>query len=192
MIKTCRWEWVDKLLGTQPGRTLTLPALLAFSRSLHEEKGVRRKHLRLAGAKRGADEARRDARSKRLLPVDFVEGQEVEALFQKVQAQHPQDKAVVAALFFFPSRGAKMNESATAAATQESREKKTDSTKRVVDGSTQTLSAFSFPPQGGVSCRRSHRPRAWKTLSHETVCSIYIRVHILSTSRPCFVFAARA
>ncbi|CAM9749739.1 unnamed protein product [Scytosiphon promiscuus] len=83
LTKTRRWKWVEELLAAQPGRTLTLPALLAFSRGLHEESGVPRKHLRLAREPRRIDEDRKDARSKRLLPVDFVGGAEVEALFRK-------------------------------------------------------------------------------------------------------------
>lgn len=84
LTKTRRWEWVRELLAAQPGHTLTLPALLAFSRSLYEESGVPRKHLRFRTGKRELDVERRDARSRRLLPADLVEGSEVEALFRKV------------------------------------------------------------------------------------------------------------
>ncbi|CAN0047652.1 unnamed protein product [Ectocarpus sp. 12 AP-2014] len=83
LTKTRRWAWVDELLAAQPGRTLTLPALLAFSRSLHEESHVPRKHLRLATELREGGAERKDVRSKRLLPADLVEGAEVEALFRK-------------------------------------------------------------------------------------------------------------
>lgn len=85
LIKTRRWEWVEELLAAQPARTLTLPALLDFSRGLYEESGVPRRHLRLARAVHEWDVERRDARSTRLLPVDLVEGSEVEALFRKVR-----------------------------------------------------------------------------------------------------------
>ncbi len=84
LTKTRRWEWVRELLAAQPGRTLTLPALLAFSRSLYEETGVPRKHLRFRTVERELDVERRDARSRRLLPANLVEGSEVEALFRKV------------------------------------------------------------------------------------------------------------
>lgn len=84
LIKTRRWEWLEGLFDAQSGRKLTLSALLAFSRSLHEEKGVQRRHLRVAGGRRKGGVARRDARSKRLLPAELVEGKEVEALFMKV------------------------------------------------------------------------------------------------------------
>lgn len=84
MIKTRRWEWLEELFAAQPGRLLTLSALLTYSQGLREEHGVRRKHLRLAAARREMDVERKDSRSKRLLPVAFVEGQEVEALFMKV------------------------------------------------------------------------------------------------------------
>lgn len=91
MIKTQRWKWLEELFSAQAGPTLTLSALLDYSRSLREEKGVPRKHVRLPEAlrRKGEEEetcvlARRDARSKRLLPTDYVEGQEVEALFMKV------------------------------------------------------------------------------------------------------------
>ncbi|CAM9483086.1 unnamed protein product [Ectocarpus sp. 6 AP-2014] len=83
LTKTRRWAWVDELLAAQPGRTLTLPALLAFSRSLHEESHVPRKHLRLATELGEGGVERKDVRSKRLLPADLVEGAEVEALFRK-------------------------------------------------------------------------------------------------------------
>lgn len=85
LTKTRRWEWVEELLAAQPGRALTLPALLAFSRSLHEEFRVPRKHLRIATALRDKDGERRDFRSRRLLPADLSEGLEVEALFRKVR-----------------------------------------------------------------------------------------------------------
>lgn len=85
LTKTRRWAWVDELLAAQPGRTLTLAALLAFSRSLHEESHVPRKHLRLATELREGGVERKDVRSKRLLPADLVEGAEVEALFRKVR-----------------------------------------------------------------------------------------------------------
>lgn len=87
LIKTRRWEWVEELLAAQPTRTLTLPALLDFSRSLYEEKGVPRKHLRLATAVDEMNVERRDARSRRLLPAELVEGSEVEALFRKVSSE---------------------------------------------------------------------------------------------------------
>ncbi|CAM9155226.1 unnamed protein product, partial [Ectocarpus sp. 13 AM-2016] len=56
---------------------------MAFSRSLHEESHVPRKHLRLATELREGGVERKDVRSKRLLPADLVEGAEVEALFRK-------------------------------------------------------------------------------------------------------------
>ncbi|CAM9245907.1 unnamed protein product [Hapterophycus canaliculatus] len=83
LTKTRRWKWVEELLAAQPTRTLTLPALLTFSRSLHEESGVPRKHLRPARKPQRIDEDRKDARSRRLLPADLVDGAEVEALFRK-------------------------------------------------------------------------------------------------------------
>lgn len=89
LIKTRRWEWVEELLAAQPARTLTLPALLDFSRSLYEESGVPRKHLRAARVVHGLTEERKDARSRRLLPADLVEGSEVEALFRKVRQKFP-------------------------------------------------------------------------------------------------------
>lgn len=85
LIKTRRWEWVEELLAAQPARTLTLPALLDFSRGLYEESGVPRRHLRLARAVHEWDVEQRDIRSTRLLPVDLLEGSEVEALFRKVR-----------------------------------------------------------------------------------------------------------
>lgn len=88
LIKTRRWEWVEELLAAQPARTLTLAALLDFSRSLYEESRVPRKHLRLARAAHESDVEKRDARSRRLLPADFVEGLEVEALFRKVRPKY--------------------------------------------------------------------------------------------------------
>lgn len=90
-MKTRLWTWIEELFSEQAGPTLTLSALLDYGRSLREEKGVPRKHVRLPEALRRKEEkeetgvlARQDARSKRLLPTDFVEGQEVEALYMKV------------------------------------------------------------------------------------------------------------
>lgn len=85
MTKTRRWEWAEELFDAQPARTLTLPSLLEFSRGFHRQNGMQRHHLRLAGGRRKSDAARRDFRSRRLLPADLDEGQEVEALFLKAK-----------------------------------------------------------------------------------------------------------
>lgn len=46
LIKTRRWQWLEELFARQPGRTLTLQGLLAYSWSLQFENGVKRNHLR--------------------------------------------------------------------------------------------------------------------------------------------------
>lgn len=43
------------------------------------------KHLRPTRAQREKNAARKDVRSRRLLPANYAEGQEVEALFMKVR-----------------------------------------------------------------------------------------------------------
>lgn len=84
MIKTRRWKWLEELFAAQRGRTLTLPALLDYNRNLSEEPAVRRKDIRITAAQREENAGRLDGRSRRLLPANLTEGQEVEALFMKV------------------------------------------------------------------------------------------------------------
>lgn len=86
LVKTRRWKWLEELFARLPCRTLTLPLLLSYGRGLHEEKGVRRSFIRDTGARRAENEKRKDGRSRRLLPAELVEGQEVEALFMKVMS----------------------------------------------------------------------------------------------------------